>query len=102
MGTVPAALADRPELFDDLEPIARAFSLLSSSRPMIAGFGGVVPSAIPLAEMLAYCQMFAVEDRDEFVRLIHVMDDAYQTHVAKKRRDRSTAATGPTVQARSS
>lgn len=102
MGTTPTALADRPELYDDLEPVARAFSLLSSCRPMIAGFGGVVPAAIPLAEILAYCQMFAVEDRDEFVRLIHAMDDAYQMHLAKKRRDRTTTAVNPSIEPRSS
>ncbi|NQW12222.1 MAG: hypothetical protein HQ481_20340 [Alphaproteobacteria bacterium] len=102
MGTEPTALADRPELFEDLEPIARAFSLLSSSRPMVAGFGGVAPGAIPLADIRAYCGMFTVDDTDEFVHLIRAMDDAYLAHAAKRRRERSTATTDTTAQSRRS
>ncbi|HEY9567800.1 MAG TPA: hypothetical protein VIR38_06910 [Thalassobaculum sp.] len=75
-GPMPAALRDRPEPYADLLPVLQAFALLSAVRPVAAGSSGLLPSAIPLAEIGAYCALFDVGDVDEFVRLIRAMDDA--------------------------
>lgn len=79
---MPAALRDRPEPFDDLEPALGAFALLSAVRPVLAGG---TPAAIPLAEIRAYCALFEVADVEEFVRLIRVMDDAVLARAAERR-----------------
>src|SRR3546814_14111738 len=75
-GPMPAALRDRPEPYADLLPVLQAFALLSAVRPVAAGSSGLLPSAIPLAEIGAYCALFDVGDVDDFVRLIRAIDDA--------------------------
>lgn len=81
-GRLPAALRDRPEPFEDLVPVLQAFALLSAVRPCAAG---PAHSAIPLAEIRAYCALFDVGDVEEFVRLIRVMDDAVLARAAERR-----------------
>src|SRR3546814_13936637 len=75
-GPMPAALRDRPEPYADLLPVLQAFALLSAVRPVAAGSSGLLPSAIPLAEIGAYSALFDVGAVDEFVRLIRAMDAA--------------------------
>jgi len=84
-GRPPAALRDRPEPFEDLLPVLQAFALLSAVRPVAASPAGPVHSAIPLAEIQAYCALFEVGDVEEFVHLIRVMDDAVLTRAAERR-----------------
>ncbi len=86
-GRVPAALRDRPQPFEDLEPVLQAFALLSAVRPAAAGPGGVAPAAIPLSEILAYCGLFGVVDVDEFVRLVRAMDDAVLARAGERQRE---------------
>src|SRR3546814_99398 len=82
-GPMPAALRDRPEPYADLLPVLQAFALLSAVRPVAAGSSGLLPSAIPLAEIGAYCALFDVGDVDEFVRLIRAMDDAVLARIGR-------------------
>lgn len=82
---MPAALRDRPEPFDDLAPVLRAFALLSAVRPFAGGPAGAAPAPIPLAEMQAYCRLFGVADVEEFVRLIRAMDDTVLARAAERR-----------------
>lgn len=86
-GRVPAALRDRPEPYEDLEPVLRAFALLSAARPLVAGPAGVALAAIPLSEMRACCGLFGIADAEEFVRLIRAMDDAVLARAAERRRE---------------
>lgn len=83
---MPAALADRPEPYDDLEPVLRAFAMLSTARPVHAGPGGVVHGAIPLSEIRAWCALAPVDDVEAFLQLIRAMDDEWLERVADRRR----------------
>lgn len=68
-----SGLEDGPELEEESGEFWNAFWLLSGSRP--AGFSGV--AAIPVAEVLAYCQLHDVADGPELHRMIRAMDRAY-------------------------
>ena len=89
-GCAPQALAEKPEVYEDLQPVLRAFGVLSASRPLHAGPNMAVAGAIPLAEIQAYCVLFQVREVEDFIHLIHAMDDAYLTRVAEQRRERPT------------
>ena len=44
------------------------------------------PGPIPLSEILAYCDIYRIEDldeRDELVTFVRAMDQAYLEHVTK-------------------
>ena len=80
------ALEKRPVLYDDLAADYSAFWALSASRP--SGFGA---SPIPLTEILAYMEMFEIDDpmcRKLFLERMRVMDRAFMDW-AKKRGGRS-------------
>ena len=62
-----------PEVEPDAEDYWTAFWLLSASRP--AGMAGV--AAIPVAEVLAYCQLHEVAEGPELHRMIRAMDRVY-------------------------
>lgn len=51
-----------------------AFNFLSSSRNVGFSLG-----AIPLSEIKAYCEMFAIvgEEREDFLVLLRALDDEY-------------------------
>lgn len=74
----PPALEARPcleaHLFDYLE----AFFLLSPSRQI--GFG---PGGILLSEMAVYCQIHRIANVPRFVRIIRAIDAVYLAHVAE-------------------
>jgi len=74
-------LRDRPDPFEDLEPVARAFGQLSAGRQVQAGPAGAVPGPIPLTEIRAWCDLFPVDDIEAFLRLIRAMDDVYLRHL---------------------
>lgn len=89
-GIIPQALTDKPDVFEDLEPVLRAFGVLSASRPLHAGPTLAVAGPIPLTEIQAYCALFDMRETEDFIHLIRAMDDAYLTRVAERRRERST------------
>lgn len=73
-------LAGRPDLDPYwAQPLYEAFWFLSLSRPL-----GFAPGAIPLAEMVHYCEIFEVEDVREFVRHIRDLDEAFLAHAIDK------------------
>ena len=84
---MPAALRDRPEPFEDLEPVLQGFALLSAVRPVATGPAGLALAAIPLSEIQAYCGLFGVADVEEFVRLIRAMDEAVLVRASERRRE---------------
>ncbi len=69
-----------PEIQPEAEDFWTAFWLLSDSRP--AGMAGV--AAIPIAEVLAYCQLHEVADGPELYRMIRAMDGAYINWAGKQ------------------
>lgn len=78
-----SGLEDGPELEPESIEFWDAFNLLSSCRPV--GMSSVAP--IPVAEVLAYCQLHEVVDGPEMHRMIRAMDSAYldwQNKEAKK------------------
>jgi hypothetical protein len=50
------------------------------SRPVGMGIG-----PIPLTEILAYCELYDIEDRDELVRFVRAMDDEFLRFNAEKK-----------------
>lgn len=83
-GETPPALANRPALNKWVLNYWAGFHLLNASRPL--GPSGVGP--IPLSEIVAYCEMFQVDDMDErerFVTMIRALDAAYLKRQAEKR-----------------
>ncbi|WP_420562608.1 phage tail assembly chaperone [Thalassobaculum sp.] len=92
-GTEPAALSDRPELFEDLYEVAEAFAVLSAGRTLSLGLGAAIANPIALAEIDAYCRLVGIADTAEFSRLIRAMDAAYLERVRAKRAADTTPAT---------
>ena len=92
-GTRPAALAARPDLFADLEPVAEAFRLLAAGRPTVAGFAEALPQPIPLTEIRAYLDLVGDDDPEAFVHLLRGMGEAYLARLAERRRERGPDGT---------
>ncbi|WP_420406446.1 phage tail assembly chaperone [Nisaea sp.] len=84
-GTAPPALSAKPDLFPDLEEIARAFALLARGRPLIATPFGAAEAAIPMTEIAAYCAVFGAGEPERFVALLRAMDEAYLAARATRR-----------------
>ncbi|WP_449867109.1 phage tail assembly chaperone [Nisaea sediminum] len=74
---MPPALAEKPDLFPDLEETARAFTLLARGRPLIVTPVGAAEAPIPLTEIAAYCALFGEREPERFVALLRAMDEAY-------------------------
>ena len=75
-------LENKPELYSDLKLDFDAFNILSTSRPVGFSYG-----AIPISEILAYCNMFGIDDyeeRKEFIKRIKILDRAYLNFHNKK------------------
>jgi len=80
--SVPA-LDRRPELSSDVFFIWEAFQILHASRAQGFGFG-----PIPLSEVLAYFEAFAIDnldEREELLALIQQLDREYLSWEASKR-----------------
>lgn len=71
-GKEPDKLKALPELDERHFFYIDAFSLLSRSRSVGFGVGG-----IPLGELLAYTKLYEVNDVDRFVKIISEMDKAF-------------------------
>lgn len=69
-----AEIENRPELWDENIEYLGAFFGLSPSRN-----AGMSAGAIPISEILAYCQFFDVQDRELFFHNIRAADNAYLT-----------------------
>jgi hypothetical protein len=91
-GREPQALADRPELFEDLQAVAEGFAVLSVGRTVSVGVAAVAPDPIPLAEIEAYCRLNGIADGAEFSRLIRAMDATYLERYRDRRA--GTSVTG--------
>ena len=77
------ALDRRPELNADLAFAWEAFQILHASRAQGFGFG-----PIPLSEVLAYFEAFAIDDldeREELLTLIQQLDREYLNWEGSKR-----------------
>lgn len=72
----PAAIAAKPELPEHLEPVLEAFHILSKSRPIAAGFGGIIFQPIPASEALAVAETLGWPGLD-FLRVIAPADALY-------------------------
>lgn len=78
-GRTPQALEIRPILYDWMVEYLKAFDVLSATRQC-----GMGPNPIQLSEMLAYMQLYEVEDRDTFVHHILQMDKTFLEAVLAK------------------
>lgn len=68
----PSAITDRPELEFHEELYLKDFYTLSSSRQSGMGLG-----AIPVSEILKFCEHFEIPDSDDFLYVIQKIDNAY-------------------------
>lgn len=72
----------RPILFEEAAFYLACFDDLSATRA--EGFNR--PQRITVAEMLAYCRMFDIEDTERFFRNIAAADSVYMEFVAKQQK----------------
>jgi hypothetical protein len=79
MDEVAPALTRKPVLNEFSAFYLAAFSDLSGTRQ--AGFSG--PQRITVAEMLAYCELFDVDEREQFFYNIRAADGVFMEWVAK-------------------
>lgn len=76
------ALMDMPSLMPHLEPVLRAFDMLSASR----SFGFSV-GPIPLGEIITYLQWDgpnSIDKQLQWAKYIRIMDAAYLEQVNKR------------------
>jgi len=81
-GVVPNPLKSRPHLLNKDAVYYHAFTTLSQARPS-AGMGG--RSAIPVSEVLAFCQLVGIASREErlkYLSLIQELDQICLEHWA--------------------
>jgi len=79
----PPALLNRPFPAEWETSYWEAFNRLSSSRQWTMGG----PAAIPMSEMLAYFNMYGIDDateRDEYLFVLQELDAEYLDHASKK------------------
>lgn len=72
MGRPFRAIEEKPEIDDGLLFYWNAYSLLVASRPV-----GMAPGAIPLSEMMVFCDLAGIDDSDDridFIRIMQAMD----------------------------
>lgn len=79
MDEVAPALLRRPELNEWSAFYLAAFNDLSGARQ--AGLNG--PQRITIAEMLAYCDMFEIDDRERFFYNMRAADEVFMEWLAK-------------------
>ena len=83
-GVMPVPLKSRPRLQNQDAVYYRAFTTLSQSRPS-GGMGG--RSAIPISEILAFCQLVGIaskEERLKYLSLIQELDQICLEHWAEE------------------
>lgn len=75
----PTAIKDMPEIEYWERPYIEAFYTLSGSRQV-----GMGVSAIPISEIIIYCDYFDEPDPELFLYLMQRMDSAYLEEYSKK------------------
>jgi len=70
---IPQALINEPTIWMENAEYLTGFYALSTSRPV--GFNG--PLAIQVSEILAYCQIFEIEDVTQFFYRVRAADQAF-------------------------
>ena len=82
-GKMPQALVDKPQLYEDLEPVFAAFHILSRGRQFYD-----FAQPIPVSEIIALYKNIYVDyvcfDEFEFLRYIQAADEAYLSELARK------------------
>lgn len=84
---IPKALTSRPELEVWEATYIQDFYRLSSSRQQ-----GMNVGAIPVSEILAYCEFFDIPEAEDFLYIIQSMDNAYMEKVAEKQAQEQAAS----------
>lgn len=85
---MPRALAERPEMDFRQAYYYSAYQSLAKSRR--AGMNG--PLAIPVSEILSYCELFYIaklNERERLFRYVNSLDSAYLDYVAEKLKSKS-------------
>lgn len=94
-GEVPQALKNRPVLEPRLRYFESVFYDLSSDRDYTSAGS---PKAIPTPSILAYCELFYIEDmgeRERLFRAVRVMDRAFVKELsAKIKRQQDSSGSG--------
>lgn len=68
----------KPRIDDILAEIMIGYHFLSDQRGLALGMSGGIPLAIPITEMLAYCNVFCpVMNRKHFVRVVRAADNEF-------------------------
>ncbi len=83
MGVAPQALQNRPTLDNRQRYYYKIYQDLSGSRG--TSMVGALP--IPVAQILAYCELFKIHplhERAQIFQYVQQMDSVFLTHVAKK------------------
>jgi len=70
-----------PILYEDLLPYWEAFVTLAPARGM--------SGAIPLREILDYCELYGISDKQDFCEYVRMIDREYSVAQAKYRKLRS-------------
>ena len=83
---LPEALADRTELYEDLEDEQTAFFMLSGSRPLFGKSFG----PIPISEIISITKAFPTDDLERFIRLMQAADAAYLEYINGRNAIRKT------------
>ena len=82
MPQVAPALLNKPMLDECSAFYINAFNDLSSARQ--AGFNG--PMCITVTDMQAYCEMFEIDEREQFFYNIRAADEVYLNWVFKDKK----------------
>lgn len=88
-GQETPAWKNRPELYDDLAHVWRAWVELHAGRQWVSlGMGGCAPQPIPFADFTAWLDFHEVEDestRREIVEYVRALDMEFVAWSAKVR-----------------
>ncbi len=83
-GETPPALASRPQLSQFEQPYFDAYQTVSASRNWTAAG----PAAIPLSEIVAYFDIYEIndpEERDDYIAMIRHLDSVYLAYTSAKK-----------------
>lgn len=81
---MPLALLNAPIVWDCNAEVMQAFAVLNGSRTAVMGIG-----SIPLSEVVAYIQLFEVEEPRKFIHRIRLCDQIFLDWHEKKQTSRS-------------
>ena len=90
-GKVVKAIENRPQLYDDLQDVWRAFTELNCARTT----GGFAPNPISLAEIEAWLRLNGIESdetKQEYYQFIRAMDVIFLEHIIKRNKDNGNSS----------